>query len=77
MGPKDTDKLVMDVFTDRLGTISGIQDIDHSHQLGPSVWVLAPPPYRSRYHKSQTHHCKIRIIQGETACYEEQKKFKG
>ena len=39
---EDTDKLVMDVFTDRLGIILGIQDIDRSHRLGPSVRVLAP-----------------------------------
>ena len=39
---EDTDKLVMDVFTGRLGIILGIQDKDRSHRLWPSVLVLAP-----------------------------------
>ena len=40
--PEDSDKLVMDVFTDRLGIMLEIQDIVRSHRLGPSVRVLAP-----------------------------------
>ena len=40
--PEDTDKLVMDLFTNRPGINLGIQDIDRSHRLGPSVRILAP-----------------------------------
>ena len=39
---KDTDKLLMDVFKDKLGVILGIQDIDNSHRHGPLARVLDP-----------------------------------